>query len=601
METLLDLFEACLSPAKERHLAWREQDGTWASWSSGELAEVVGLARAGLRALGLGQGDRVAILAANSERWAACDFAMVGAGMVTVPLYPSLTPEQVAHALEDSGCAAILVGSDAHRHRLAGAMNGAGVSDVVVLGGDVDGELDGLRTITWTELLELGRRSGTGGEHPLPGPEDLASILYTSGTTGPPKGVMLTHRNLVSNALACREAIDLRLPPIGLSLLPLCHIFQRLTDYFLFLRRATIAYCPDPLAALEYMAEVRPTFFASVPRLFEKVRSGVLTGLQEAPPLRRAVGRWALEVGRRSFRAHYRDGACDGRPGPWLAVQRWVADRLVLGRIRDLFGGRVELCISGGAALSPEVQEFLRSVGLGVLPGYGLTESSPVICTNRRDRMKLGSAGLAIRGVDVKVAEDGELLARGPNVMKGYWNRPDATAEAVRDGWLYTGDLATIDDDGFVFITGRKKEILVLSTGKNVSPQVVEDQLARCPLVTQVVVVGDGRKFVSALVRANPVTLAAALARRGLPPPGEAEPPGPEAEELVLESFAEVGSALAGYELPKRVAFLPRDLDQAHGELTPTLKFKRTEILANWGHLVAAHHEEPTAGVREGA
>jgi long-chain acyl-CoA synthetase len=597
METLADLYEAGLARPKQGHLRWRDASGAWRAMSTEQVADTVARAARGLLGLGLRRGDRVGLIARNGERWALTDFALASTGLVNVPLYPTATPQQVRHVLDDSGSRVLVVEDREQLERLRPELRDAGLLRVVLLReeGEVPADVTG-----WTELIESAVAGGPEPERPRP--EDLASLIYTSGTTGQPKGVMLSHRNLLSNALACAEAIDLSRVPrqVNLSLLPLCHIFQRLVDYFLWLRHAEMVYCPDPLEALEYFEQVRPTFFAAVPRLYEKVRAGFLTKVAHAAPRRRRLARWALKVGRRHFHAWYRDTACDGRPGLLLRAQHALADRLVLSKVRAVFGGRVDLCFSGGAALPPEVHEFLRAVGLNILPGYGLTEASPVLSTNRTGVMRLGSVGPALPGVELRTAEDGELLARGPNVMQGYWQRPEDTEAALREGWLHTGDLARIDERGFVFITGRKKELIVLSTGKNVSPQVVEDCLGHSPLVLQALVVGDDRKFVAALVAPNRDTLRAQARRQGLSFDSDEELlASPAARELVLDSFRAATAELAPYERPKKVAFLPRELSIEHGELTPTLKYRRRRVLENWSELLSELYDEPAAAGEE--
>ena len=594
MDTLWELFEAGLARPKERHLRWRDAAGQWRSLSTEGVREAVDAAARGLAALGLRPGDRVALLSRNSERWALADFALCGSGLVSVPLYPTLTPEQVAYVLEDSGARAFLVEDAGQVERLRGEIEGAGLTAVVQMR-DEEGAAAGC--LGWEELLERGR-SAPEIEH-RPGHDDLASLIYTSGTTGQPKGVMLTHRNLVSNAEACSEAIDLsRVDQVNLSLLPLCHIFQRLVDYFLWMNHAQVVYCPNPLEAIDYLQDARPTFFASVPRLYEKVRAGFLSKLASGGGLTKRLGGWALEVGRRRFHAWYRGGRLEGRVGPWLALQHAVADRLVLSKVRGVFGGNIDMCFSGGAALPPELHEFYRAVGLEILPGYGLTEASPVLCTNRRGAMRLGTVGPALPGVELRTEPDGELLARGENVMKGYWNRSEETAATLDGEWLRTGDLARIDEDGYVSITGRKKEILVLSTGKNVSPQVVEDALGRSPLVVQAVVVGDDRKFVAALVAPNLETLRAELGGAGS---DEELLRSPAARERVLASLQEATRELSPHERPKKVALLPRELSLGHGELTPTLKYKRRAILQNWSEQVEELYAEPAQAGEETA
>ena len=592
VRTLPELFDRGVEQPREKHLLWRDADRQWRSLSTHELVEAVDHLSRGLHARGLVKGDRVALLSRNSPRWMMSDHAQQRAGLVTVPIYPTLTPAQVRYIVEDSGARWLLLEDRAQHERLRADLSGSALEGVALLS---DEEAEG--TTRWSDLVTEG--AGAPDARPKIEPDDLATIIYTSGTTGQPKGVMLTHANLVTNAIASADAIGLAgMRHVNLSLLPLSHIFQRLVDYLLFKCHATMAYCPNPLEALEYMSEVRPTFFASVPRLYEKIHAGFRTKLAAAPPVRRALGQWALSVGRRRFRAWYRDGRCDGSPGPILRLQHAVADRLVLSKIRGIFGGRVDICFSGGAPIPVEVHEFFSTVGLPILPGYGLSESSPVISTNRRDRMRLGSVGPPIADVEVKIAADGEILARGPNIMKGYWNLPEETAATLVDGWLLTGDLGHVDELGFLFVTGRKKEILVLTTGKKVPPALVEDRMSRCPYVSQAVVVGDERKYVAALVSPNLEALAGAGRERGWAFSDPAELVGRrEVKQLILESVAEACADLSGFERPKDIAFLPRELTLEAGELTPTLKLRRKVILEHWKALVdGLYHQGESRG-----
>lgn len=594
IRTLRDLFEQGLSRRHDAHVSWREADGTWQSLSTEEYRRLVLDLAAAVRGRGLAHGDRVALLSRNSARWAATDFALVTSGLVTVPVYPTLAPDQVRFILDDSGSRGLFVEDAAQLERLAAALGGSRLEWIVVMSDEAAAHP---LAQAFTPFAAAGR--GVDDTLSSPKPDDLASIIYTSGTTGLPKGVMLSHWNLVSNALACDEAIDVSsMQHCDLSLLPLSHIFQRLVDYLLFMTGARLAYCPDPHDAALYLREFRPTFFSAVPRLYEKIQQGMMNRLGQGPAWRRALAKWSLDVGRRSFHAWYRDGRCDGRPAPLLALQHAIADRLVLGKLRGVFGGRVDICFSGGGPLTRDLHEFFRAIGLNLVPGYGLTETSPVLSTNQRGRMKLGSVGPALPGVELKVAEDGELLARGPNVMQGYWNLPDETAKTIVDGWLHTGDLARIDEQGYVFITGRKKEILVLTTGKKVAPALVEEHVARSPLVAQCVLVGDERKFVSALVWPDVAALRAELGARGLPAdaPVEGLAASSQARKIVMESVAAACAPLADFERPKTIALLPRELSQAEDELTPTLKVKRKIVAEKWASLI-----ESCYGARNGA
>lgn len=584
VKTLRDLFHVGLSRPRAGHIHWRDASGAWQKLSTDEYRQLVGDLGGALLTRGLVAGDRVALLSRNSARWSATDFGATTSTLVTVPIYPTLAPDQVRFILDDSGARGLFVENLAQLERISASLEGSRLEWIVVMSDEPSAHP---LSLAFTAFAASGRRADVTTR--LPAPADLASIIYTSGTTGRPKGVQLSHGNLVSNALACDEAIDLsRVAHRDLSLLPLSHIFQRLVDYLLFLRGADMAYCPEPNEAAVYLSDFRPTFFAAVPRLYEKIQQGMMNRLSQGPAWKQAVARWSLAVGRRHFHAWYRDGRCDGRPGPLLRAQHRIAHRLVLSKLLGAFGGNIDVCFSGGGPLTKDLHEFFLAIGLNLLPGYGLTETSPVLSTNRRTRMKLGSVGPAIPGVELVVAEDGELLARGPNIMQGYYNLPEETATTIVDGWLHTGDLARIDEQGYVFITGRKKEIIVLTTGKKVAPALVEEHVARSPLVAQSVLVGDERKFVAALVWPNVGALRAELARRGLPADGTTEEwsSSSPVRKIVMESVSAACADLAEFERPKTIALLPRELSLAEDELTPTLKVKRKVVAERWKGLI---------------
>jgi long-chain acyl-CoA synthetase len=600
MRTLADLFERGTRAAQAVHLIGRGPGGVEESWSTAELREKVSHLSRTLAARGMRRGDRAALLSRNSPRWAATDWAMVTSSLVNVPLYPTLAPDQVRFILDDSGARGLFVEDRAQLERLGAALDGSALEWIVVLSDEV---VPGVETHGWSAFVA----SGEGELEPdaRPEPSDLASIIYTSGTTGRPKGVMLSHGNLVANLQQADDAVEMTMrgiDQVNLSLLPLCHIFQRLVDYLLFACGARMVYCQDPHEAMSWIARHRPTFFAAVPRIWEKVHAGMTTRIAQQPAWKRRLTAWALAAGKRRFHAWYRDGACDGRPGPWLALQHAIADALVLAKLRGAFGGRTDICFSGGGPLTRELHEFYRIIGLALLPGYGLTETSPVLCTNRRNLMKLGTVGPALPGVELRVAEDGELLARGPNVMQGYWKLPDETEKTIVDGWLLTGDLARIDERGFVSITGRKKEILVLTTGKKVVPALVEERMLRSELVSQAVLVGDERNFVAALVYPHPDRLEAAARAQGVPFASREELlASVQGRRIVAASIAVACADLSEFERPKTIALLPRELSVAEDELTPTLKVKRRVVAAKWSALIDSCFAGRGAGAGAGA
>ena len=503
VNTLADLFYKLEERARPDLLMVRA-GADFEYISASQFAKRIRRCAAGLQRLGIERGDRVGLISSNRPDWHVIDFACHLSGAILVPLFSTLTAAQVRFTFADSSCKIVFI-------------EGADQLEKVV---SVRGELPDLEGII---LLSAGdgadefpasqdQNEGTAArsdlafedlitaEEPtkdLPGPEDsdsVATIIYTSGTTGEPKGVMLTHSNLISNIVSSQAMLTCRSTDVSMSVLPLCHIFQRMLDYTFFDVGAQIAYgAPDRLAE-DYML-VRPTVVPGVPRLFERFRAAVLEKVVSGSPLKQRIFYWAERVGRR--RAEHE---LLGTPFGFLDQFRFLAaDRLVLRKLRAKTGGRIVYFVSGGAALDPSLNWWFESMGLRLLQGYGLTETSPVISVNPQDANRIGTVGRPIDGAEVMIADDGEILTRGPHVMKGYWNKPQATDEVFIDGWFQTGDIGVLED-GYLRVTDRKKNILVTSTGKNVAPQPLENAIAMSRYVEQLVVVGDGQRFVAALV-----------------------------------------------------------------------------------------------------
>jgi long-chain acyl-CoA synthetase len=423
-------------------------------------------------------------------------------------------------------------------------------------------------------------------------PEDIATLIYTSGTTGDPKGVMLTHANLVSNVLACSAPFaGLGPADTALSFLPLCHSFERMGGHYLMLRQGvTIAYAESVEKVPDNMLEVRPSVMLSVPRLYEKIYTRVHEKVVADPPLRQRIFHWALGVGRRRFR-HQVEGTT---PSPGLRLQAALADALVFSKIRARTGGRLRLFVSGGAPLPREIAEFFGAIGLLILEGYGLTETSPVISVNLPHRMRPGTVGPPIEGVEVKIADDGEILTRGPHVMKGYYGKPEATAEAIdADGFFHTGDIGRIDPQGFLLITDRKKDILVTSGGKNIAPQPIENRLKTGAFIAEVVMVGNNRHFPAALVVPKFEALEKWAHAKGMVFASREElVASPGVVQHYEQEIERLSHDLAQFEKIKKVALLPRELSIETGELTPKLSVKRRVVEAKYKHLIDRLYEE---------
>jgi long-chain acyl-CoA synthetase len=580
VSTVCDIFYRAVSSfPKEKHLLYK-RDGAWRGIGSAELLSAVEEISMGLRTLGIERGDKVAILSENRPEWALADFAVLCAGAADVPVYPTLSAAQVHYILDDSESKAAFVSTAAQAAKLLEVRPRLGrLAHVIRFEPAAAPGTISLEDLRAQGREALAREAGAVRARAAQvSPEDVATLIYTSGTTGEPKGVMLTHGNLTSNVLASARAFpELGPDDVALSFLPLSHSFERTAGHnFMLNLGATIAYAESVEKVPENMLEVRPTVMCSVPRLYEKMYARVREKVASDPPLRQAIFRWALAAGREAFRLQTERRT----PGPLLALRLGLAERLVFSRIKARTGGRLRLFISGGAPLAREIAEFFGAVGLRIAEGYGLTETSPVITANRPHWIKPGTVGPPIEGVEVRIAEDGEILTRGPHVMKGYFKQPEASAEAIdAEGWLHTGDIGRLDPDGFLVITDRKKDILVTSGGKNIAPQPIENRIRTSPFVTEVVMVGNKRSFPAALVVPNFTALEGWARSRGIGVSGREELVArPEVVEHYLALIGALTPDLAPFERIKKVALLTREFSQEAGELTPTLKVKRRVV-----------------------
>jgi long-chain acyl-CoA synthetase len=589
--TLVGLFyRAVDEDPRPAHLLYKK-DGAWREISSEEFRRAVEELSAGLVALGVRPGDRVAILSENRPEWAFADLATLAAAAVDVPIYPTLTAEQVLYNLNDSGATVAFVSTAEQARKVLEIRAGARSLQHVV---QMD-EPAASGAVSLSSVREHGRAALAADPEQVRHrasavrPDDVATIIYTSGTTGEPKGVMLTHANIVSNVEAV-QFLGLRRDDLALSFLPLCHIFERMAGYYTILRGgASIAYAEGFEKVADNMAEVRPTIMCSVPRLYEKMYARIRERIAAEPRLRRQVFHWAVEVGRRRYAAEVNGGA----PGPLLALQARLADRLAFAKIRARTGGRLRVFVSGGAPLAPKIAEFFGAAGLPILEGYGLTETSPVITCNRPGRTRVGTVGVPLEGVEVKIGEDGEILTRGPNVMKGYYNKPQATAEALDgEGWFHTGDVGQIDRDGFLTITDRKKDLIVTSGGKKVAPQPIENLLKADPFIAELVMVGDRRHFPSALVVPNFANLERWAREQGLAWSSREELLArPEVVAFYEKRIADRSSNLARFEQIKKITLLPREFSLETGELTPTLKVRRRVVEQKYRQVIDRMYE----------
>ncbi len=578
--TLNDIFFHATDRFLERPVVMRaKRGGQWTDVSYRQLRDQVQALSIGLHELGVRRGDRLAILAENSPEWAITDYACLAAGCADVPIYPTLPANQAAYILRDSGAVAVCVSNAGQLEKiLAVRADLPALRHVIAfdpaLAGDGVLSLEGVMATGRTALAKYPdwRSDALRAE-----PDDLATLIYTSGTTGDPKGVMLTHGNITSNVVAALSVIHIDENDECLSFLPLSHTFERMVGHYVMMWGGTIINYAQGIETVPAdMIDRRPTVMASVPRLYEKIYAKVLEGVMAGPPLRQKIFFWAKRTAERWAELHIAK-----RPIPGgLAFQKRLADKLVFSKLQARTGGRVRLFASGGAPLSADIARFFYAAGLPVLEGYGLTETSPIIAVNTFEHIRLGTVGKPLPGVEVRIAADGEILTRGPHVMKGYYKKPEATAEALdADGWFHTGDIGLIDQDGFLKITDRKKDIIVTAGGKNIAPQPIENRIKTNPFILNAVMLGDKRKFPIMLVVPNYDKVREWLAATGMPGGTDAELAARHGvERKVEDEIKALLKDLAQFEVPKKVLLLTEDFSIESGELTPTLKVKRRVV-----------------------
>ena len=577
--TLARLFRHTVSYNKPDTILTKS-GGAYRPISSQDLYRRVGRLQLELARAGIRKGDRCALLSENRWEWAVADFAMMTAGIVSVPLYPTLSTKQLHYLLEHSEARVIMLSTSEQLDKIKSTwdhlpgLEGAIVFDPI--------ESEDERITTLPRLIgeaQLTADEAGQFEQAISAvqPDDLASIIYTSGTTGTPKGVMLSHANFATNVRD--NGFDMGESDVCLSFLPLSHVAERTTDYSFYYSGATVAYAESIEAVPRNMMEVRPTIAFGVPRFFEKVHGRVMEKVAAGPPLRQKLFHWAVGVGKQTL--PYRLG---GDPLPLgLRLRYLLADRLVLSKLRGRLGGRIRYFVSGAAPLAKHLGEFFFAAGIRICEAYGLTETSPVVSANYAESLRFGTVGRVIPNVEVKIADDGEILVRGPNVMQGYFKMDEATRETIVDGWFYTGDIGRLDSDGYLIITDRKKDLLKTSGGKYIAPQPIENQLKTCDFVSMAVVIAEGRKFPSALIVPNFERLKQYAAANGLSCANEAELASHEAIVQMLEGQVEKACQdLARYEQIKKIAVLDREFSLEEGEITPTMKVRRKVVVERY-------------------
>ncbi len=543
----------------------------------------------GLESLGVRSGDRVAILSENRPEWAIADYACLALGAADVPIYPNLPADQICYILRDSGAVAIFVSTNEQAAKVASIRRDCSALRHVITFADAAVNADmTLASLETTGITADVPERRTAFEHRALSvrPDDLATIIYTSGTTGEPKGVMLTHDNIYSNVMVGAAGIPFAGDDTCLSFLPLSHIFERTGGHYLMLATGTtIAYAESVDTVPLNMTEVRPTLVLSVPRLYEKMYARVLESALSGGAVKKRIFFWARGVAERWADVRL----AGGTPRGLLAAQYRVAQRLVFSKLKARTGGRLRYFVSGGAPLATEINKFFYAAGLVILEGYGLTETSPVISVNTPDNFRIGTVGKPAPGVEVAIASDGEILTRGPHVMKGYYNKPTATAEAIdAEGWFHTGDIGELRD-GFLAITDRKKDIIVTAGGKNIAPQPIENLVKTSSFVSQAVMLGDRRKFPVMLVVPNWDTVEKWAGQEGITFANRAQLMGmPALQSKMEQEVARKVAGLARYEMPKKVGILEHDFSVERGELTPTLKVKRRIVDQRYRDIIDA-------------
>ena len=591
VKTIADLPFHVMGRFPKPLIMGRCRSGGVEGMSSKELFERIREVSLGLVALGVSAGDRVAIVSESRPEWVISDLAILARGAVTVPIYPTLSAAQARYILEDCGARIAIVSTKLQAEKIQEIRHLLPALEAIVVIDDAAGvkaSVLGFDDVRQRGAAQINAEWGTAKDFRDVArnvkPDDLATIIYTSGTTGEPKGVMLTHANLLSNLIAATEVLPVGVDDVALSFLPLSHGFERMASYLYLFTGVTMIFAESFDTIGRDVAAVRPTVLTGVPRVYEKMQARILEKGNAAPGLKKTLFNWAVKTGTAAARARLRGR----RPGAVTGLQTGLADKLVFSKIRAGVGGRLRFVVSGSAPLPVNVCEFFCGIGIPVIEGYGLTETSPILTVNPVAAPRAGTVGKAVRDVELKIAADGEILARGANIMRGYHNKPEASAEVLVDGWFHTGDIGAIDDEGYLSITDRKKDLLVTSGGKKIAPQPIEAILKRSPLVTEAVLLGDRQKYAAALIIPDFAVLERRLKELGRPF-GEREDLVKRDDVLALyqEIIDGLNRELSQFERIKKIALLPKEFSIESGELTPTLKVKRKVVEEKWKDVIS--------------
>lgn len=591
VETICQLFINTIKSYPKDDLMLFKKEGRYTPISTEEFGKKVVNFSLGLKALGLNAGDKLIILSENRPEWTMTDVATLCMGGITVPIYTNLSPEQIKFIVNDSDARVVVCSNEELWEKVRAVKSELPlVSHFITYLPDAP---EGMKT--FNDILELGKQKSQ--EEPglfdqlalTVKSSDIASIIYTSGTTGEPKGVMLTHSNFISNVTSVSAILPISQKDTSLSFLPLSHSYERTVTFVMLYNGCTIGYVESMETVAENMPEVRPTIMGAVPRLFEKIYAKVMDNVLFSSPLKRKIFFWALKTGKEYA---FRDLEKKKISGI-LRFKRNLAHKLVFSKIIEKTGGRIRFFVTGAAPLSKDIAEFFYAMGIVILEAYGLTETSPAATFNTFEDLRFGTVGKPIPGVDVKIAEDGEILIRGPNVMKGYYKKDEATKECIQENWFYSGDIGYLDEDGFLVITDRKKDIIVTAGGKNVAPQQIENLLKTNPYIDTAVTIGDRRRFISALIVPDFDKLEEYAKLNEISYTDRSDLVAKDKiVDFMLSEVDKNQQDLAAYEKVKKIALLDRDFEIAKGEITPTLKVKRNIIEKKYADLIESLYEE---------
>ncbi|OIO37499.1 MAG: hypothetical protein AUJ75_04125 [Candidatus Omnitrophica bacterium CG1_02_49_10] len=584
-DSIYQVFKDGASKYGAKPLLFFKKNGRYrhVSWSDTN-AIVTSVAR-WLSAKGIAKGQRVAIFSENRPEWAYADLAILALGAINVPIYSTDSPGEAEYILKDSSSKAIFLSTDEQLRKILEVRKN--LPDLkYIISFDIPDRADDEHVYSLDKILSLARSADAADTPHLPevGPHDIASIIYTSGTTGEPKGVMLTHDNFLSNCRSCSQVLDFSERDISLSILPLSHVFERMAGYYmLIMHGVAIAYAENMNKVSENLKEIRPTAVCAVPRLFEKIYARIFESALASSPIKRALFFWALKIGRRLSQKRFTKKGMSGVD----RLKRALLDLFIFKKVHAAFGGRLRFFVSGGAPLSKDIAEFFYATGIVILEGYGLTETSPVIAVNTLSHTKLGTVGRPVPGIEVKIADDGEILTKGPHVMMGYYKKEAETNLVLNDGWFHTGDIGNIDEDGYLAITDRKKDIIITSGGKNIAPQKIENILKADRFISEAVVYGDKRSYIVALIVPDFDSLVKYAEHKKISYGSKLSLlKDPLITRLIDGRIERACRDLANFEKVKKFALLESPFSQSKGEITPTMKIKRKAIYEIYGQVI---------------